>query len=100
MLNPRRTWLAAPGALLLVLAVSGAVLGATVLTTAGPTPEEVTDPLVVETSATWEDVDGNGIDDDCQDGTVTADADAALAAFAATDTDGDGTISVEEAAHS
>jgi hypothetical protein len=98
MLNPRRTWVAAPGALLLALAVSGAVLGATVLTT-GPTPEEVTDPLVVGTAATWEDVDGNGIDDDCQDGAATVDADAALAAFTAADTDGDGTISVDEAAH-
>ena len=100
MLNRPRTWLAAPGAILLVLAVSGAVLGATVLTAAGPTAEEVTDPLVVDTTATWEDLDGNGIDDDCQDGEVAVDADAALAAFTAADTDGDGTISVEEAAHS
>jgi hypothetical protein len=99
MLNRPRTWLAAPGALLLVLAVSGAVLGATVLVT-GPAAEEITDPPVVDTSATWEDVDGNGIDDDCQDGEATVDADAALAAFVAADTDGNGTISVEEAAHS
>ena len=49
MLNRPRTWLAAPGAILLVLAVSGAVLGASVLTVAGPAPEEVTDPLVVDT---------------------------------------------------
>jgi hypothetical protein len=97
MLNRPRTWLAAPGAMLLVLVVSGAVLGANVLTT-GPTPEEVTDPLVVDTTATWEDVDGNGIDDDCQE-LVEADPAAALAAFEAADTDGDGTLSVEEVAH-
>jgi hypothetical protein len=98
MLNRPRTWLAAPGAILLVLVVTGAVLGANVLTT-GPAPEEVTDPPVVDTTATWEDVDGNGIDDDCQDGTVEADADAALTAFTEADTDHDGSLSVEEVAH-
>ena len=98
MLNRPRTWLAAPGAILLVLAVSGAVLGANVLVT-GPTPEEATDPLVVDTTATWEDLDGNGIDDDCQDGTVVADPVAALAAFTAADTDANGTLSVAEVAH-
>ena len=99
MQNRPRTWLAAPGAILLVLAVSGAVLGASVLTVAGPAPEEVTDPLVADT-ATWEDIDGNGVDDDCQEGTVEADPAAVLTALAAIDADGDGTISVDEAAHS
>ena len=98
MLNRPRTWLAAPGAILLILVVTGAVLGASVLTT-GPAPEEVTDPPVAATIATWEDVDGNGIDDDCQDGTVEANADAALAAFTEADTNHDGTLSVEEVAH-
>jgi hypothetical protein len=97
MLNRPRTWLAAPGALLLVLALTGGALGANVLTT-GPAPEEVTDPLVVDTTASWEDLDGNGVDDDCQE-IVEADAEAALAAFDAADSDGDGTLSVEEVAH-
>jgi hypothetical protein len=97
MLNRPRTWLAAPGALLLVLVVTGAVLGANVLVT-GPAPEEATDPLVVDTTATWEDVDGNGIDDDCQE-LVEANPEAALAAFTAADTDGDGALSVAEVAH-
>ena len=92
-----RTWLAAPGAILLVLAVSGAVLGANVLVT-GPAPEEATDPLVIDTTASWEDVDGNGIDDDCQE-LVEANPEAALAAFTAADADGDGTLSVTEVAH-
>lgn len=95
----RTPWVAGAGALLLVLTLSGAVLGANTLVT-GPTPEEVTDPLVVDTTSTWEDVDGNGIDDDCQETAAVADAEAVLTALAGIDTDGDGTISVEEAAHS
>lgn len=96
----RSTWFAGSGAILLVLSLSGAVLGASVLTMAtGPTPETEFDPLVVDTSATFEDLDGNGVDDDCQDAAV-ADPAAAEAAEAAVDLDGDGTISVPEAAQS
>lgn len=96
----RTTWLAGSGALILVVALTGAALGATVLTTvAGPTPEAETDPLVVDTLVTFEDVDGDDIDDDC-DTEVVADPVAQAAAQAAVDADGDGTISVVEAAHS
>ncbi len=99
MLSRLRTpWVAGAGALLLVVALSGAALGANGLIITGPTPEVVTDPLEPDTTTTWEDVDGNGIDDDCQDGEVVANGDAALAAFTEADTNGDGTISVDEAA--
>jgi hypothetical protein len=79
-----------------VLALSGGVLGATLATDTEPAPE-LTDP--VDTTATFEDLDGDGIDDDCAD-SVVADPEAAAAAFAAADLDGDGQISVTEAARS
>jgi hypothetical protein len=99
----RTGWLAGSGALLLVLSLSGAVLGATVLTGAtGPQPlvTEEEPEAEVDTSLTFEDVDGNGVDDDCQDGEVVPDEEAAAAAEAAADLDGDGDISVSEAAQS
>jgi hypothetical protein len=97
----RTTWFAGSGALVLVLALSGAVLGANVLTGAsGPTPEEVFDPIAeVDTTGTFEDLDGDGVDDDC-DEEVLADPVAEASAEAAVDTDGDGEVSVSEAAHS
>src|SRR5215207_1663140 len=85
MVNRLRTgWLAGSGALVLVLAFSGAAMGA---------------PLVTETTATFEDVNGDGVDDDCQEAAVE-NTEAAAAAFAAADLNGDGEISVEEAAQS
>ena len=93
----RSTWFAIPGALLLILVLTGGALGATVLTATTVAPESETDP--VGTVATWEDADGNGIDDDCEEA-VEADAEAAAAADAAVDADGDGSVSVSEAAHS
>jgi hypothetical protein len=93
----RSSWLAVPGALLLILVLAGGALGATVLTATTLAPESETDPVV--TLATWEDTDGDGVDDDCDDA-VEADAEAAAAADAAVDADGDGTVSVPEAAHS
>ncbi len=95
----RPSWLALGGAAILTLVLSSVVLGADPLALAGPTPESETDPLVSATIGTWEDTDGNGIDDDCQE-TVEADPVAAAAADVAVDTDGDGTVSVTEAAHS
>ena len=97
----RTTWLAGSGALVLVLSISGAALGASLLA-AGPTPtaEEETDPIVVvDTSGTFEDVDGDSIDDDCDDA-VVADPVAEASAEAAVDLDGDGELSVSEAAQS
>ena len=97
MVNRLRTgWLAGSGGLLLVLALSGVVMGATLATDTDPATE-LTEP--VDTTATFEDLDGNGVDDDC-DETVVADPEAAAAAFAAADLDGDGEISVTEAAQS
>jgi outer membrane biosynthesis protein TonB len=90
----RTGWLAGTGALVLLLSLSGGVLGASLVTdtTAGT---EATEP--VDTTATFEDLDGNGIDDDC-DEAVVANPEAAAAAFQAADLDADGTISVSEAA--
>ncbi|HSK52100.1 MAG TPA: hypothetical protein VLA44_05040 [Clostridia bacterium] len=97
MVNRLRTgWMAGSGALVLVLALSGGVLGATLATDTEPAPE-LTEP--VDTTATFEDLDGDGIDDDCAE-SVVADPEAAAAAFAAADLDGDGQISVTEAARS
>src|SRR5215207_1028925 len=85
MVNRLRTgWLAGSGALVLVLAFSGAAMGA---------------PLVTETTAPFEDVNGDGVDADCQEAAVE-NTEAAAAAFAAADLNGDGEISVEEAAQS
>jgi hypothetical protein len=98
----KRPWtggLAGGGALVLVFALSGMVAAATVLTAlTAPAPE--TAPITADTTATFEDLDGNGVDDDCQDGTVEANPEAEASAAAAVDADGDGTVSVTEAAHS
>ena len=98
----RSSWLAGGGAVLLVMSVSGMAAAATLVS-------DSTDPLVApgdpavgatDTTLTFEDVDGNTIDDDCQDLAPVALPDVAAAAFAAADLDGDGTISTSEAAQS
>jgi hypothetical protein len=76
--------------LFLVLSMSGVAMGVT-------PPDAVPD---VDTTATFEDVDGNGIDDDCQDAVAVADPDAVTAEQATVDADADGVISTTEAAHS
>jgi hypothetical protein len=92
----RSIWLAGGGALALTVMLSGIVAAATVLTVVvAPAPAAP----VADTTATFEDLDGNGIDDDCQ-ATVSADPVAAASAETAADLDGDGTISVTEAARS
>ena len=79
MVNRLRTgWLAGSGALVLVLAFSGGVMGAT---------------LVTDTTATFEDIDGDGVDDDCQEAALE-NTEAATAAFEAADLNDDGEISV------
>ena len=92
------TGLAGPIAILLTFALSGVVAGATLVAdTVDPTVDA---PLAgLAGGDTFEDTDGNGVDDDCQEA-VVADPDAAAEAEAAVDADGDGTISVPEAAHS
>jgi hypothetical protein len=93
MLKRRSSWLGGGGALLLVLSLSGVAAGAT-------PPDAEPEPVLVDTTATFEDLDGNGVDDDCQEGEVTEDADAAAAELLTVDVDGNGVISTTEAAHS
>ena len=80
--------LAGAGAVLLVLSMTGLAAAATLV-----------DDTTPATLSTFEDVNGNGIDDDCETA-VTADAAAVTAAMAAVDVNADGVISVTEAAHS
>ena len=95
----RTTSFAGFGAILLALIVSGMVAAASILTAvAAPEPDQV-GPAVVDTTKTFEDADGNGVDDDCQDAVVAAPV-AAATAEAAVDANGDGTISESEAAQS
>jgi hypothetical protein len=94
----RATWLASAGAVALALMFTGLAAGAVVLKDSAPTTTTAEAPST-ETAATFEDINGNGIDDDCEDGEV-ADAAAVDAALKAIDADGDGVISVPEAAHS
>jgi len=95
----RTTSFAGFGAILLALIVSGMVAAASLLTAiAAPEPDPV-GPAVVDTTQTFEDANGNGIDDDCEDA-VVADEAAAATADAAADLNGDGTVSVSEAAQS
>jgi hypothetical protein len=95
----RTTSLAGSSALILVLVVSGVVAAASVLTTVAAPLADPDEPPVVDTTLTWEDLDGDGVDDDCDDA-VEANEDAALAANLAVDLNGDGTVSVSEAAQS
>ena len=94
----RSRLLAGGGGLALTLAMAGVVAAATVVTTLVSTPTDPAAP-VADTTATFEDLDGNGVDDDCQ-AEVVEDPVAAASAQAAIDENGDGTISVTEAAHS
>jgi hypothetical protein len=95
----RTTSFAGFGAILLVLIVSGMVAAASVLTAiAAPEPDPV-GPAAVDTTQTFEDANGNGVDDDCETGVVGNEA-AAAAADSAVDQNADGTISVSEAAQS
>jgi hypothetical protein len=97
----RSTWFAGAGAVLLVLVVSGAVAASSLLTAISVPTAETAPPteLVADTALTYEDLDGDGVDDDCQEA-VVPDAEAAAAALRSVDLDGDGTVSVSEAAQS
>lgn len=86
--NVRSKWLAGGGAVLLALSMTGLAAAATLVDDTTPT-----------TLATFEDLNGNGIDDDCETA-VTANPDAVTLAMAAVDTNADGVISTTEAAHS
>ena len=99
----RSRWLAGGGALLLVLSFSGIVAAHNLVTdSSAPAPAVVEPVTSVDATQTFEDVDGNGIDDQCQDATVplVPNLGAAAAALAAADLDGNGKISTSEAAQS
>ncbi len=81
------------------MSLSGVVAGASLLAATALTQDTTEPEVVVDTTATFEDTNGNGIDDDCEEA-VVADPTAEAAAEAAVDADADGVISVSEAAHS
>ena len=86
--------------MLLVLSLSGVVAAATILTAiVAPVVDPTVPAVVADTTNTFEDLDGNGIDDDCQTD-VVADPVAAASAEVAADLNGDGQLSVSEAAQS
>ena len=92
MTKRRSTWLGGSGALILILSLSGVAAGAT--------PPDAEPVVVVDTTASFEDIDGNGIDDDCQDVDAVLDEEAAAAEPLTVDVDANGVISTTEAAHS
>jgi hypothetical protein len=83
---------------LLILSISGIAAGAALVADTAETVVEPAVPLEADTTLTFEDVDGNGVDDDCQDAAAELNQAAVDAALLAADLDGDGTISVSEAA--
>jgi hypothetical protein len=94
----RTTSMASVGAVVLVLMFAGLAMGRVVLNDS--TPTVTTDaPVAPDTTATFDDINGNGIDDDCEENEV-ADPAAVAAELLAVDTNADGVISVTEAAHS
>jgi hypothetical protein len=96
----RSRWLAGGSAMLLILTLSGVVAAAALVSVVTAPPSPAVDlPVAADTTATFEDADGDGIDDDC-DQEVVPDATAAAAAEKAADLDGDGVISTSEAAQS
>ena len=98
----RSRWLAGGGAVLLVMSLSGMAAAATLVSDSTDPVVTPGDPAVgtTDTTRTFEDVDGNGVDDDCQDLAPVALPDVVAAAFAAVDLNGDGTISTSDAAQS
>jgi hypothetical protein len=94
----RKTSLASAGAVVLVLLFTGLAFGRVVLNDSGSTV--TADALAApDTTGIYNDSNGNGIDDDCEEN-VEANPDAVAAELKAVDTNADGVISVTEAAHS
>ena len=95
----RSTLFAWGGAMVLAVSATGLVAAASLVGDVAPTSDTTEQqPAATDTTLTFEDSNGDGSDDDCQDA-VTADQSAADVAVQAADTNGDGTISVSEAAH-
>jgi hypothetical protein len=92
MMKRRSTWLAGSGSLLLILSLSGLVSGAE--------PPATAPAVTIDTTATFEDLNGDGIDDDCTAAVEVLDQAAVDVEVATVDTNADGVISTTEAAHS
>jgi hypothetical protein len=90
----RSMGLASGGGLFLVLMLSGVVAAAGVLTAVDAPVLDPTEPVVVDTTATFEDTNANNIDDDCETDVVAVTPELVLAADEAVDLDHDGQISV------
>ena len=86
-------------ALAVTIALSGVALGVALVADTTPLDDQDA-PALIDTTATFEDVDGDGIDDDCQAEPAVADLEAEVSAASAVDLDEDGTISTSEAAKS
>ena len=95
----RSTWLAGGGAVLLALSLTGVVAAAALVSVIATPQADEAPPAEADTTLTFEDLDGDGIDDDCDDEVVEDEA-AATAAEEAADLDGNGVISTSEAAQS
>jgi hypothetical protein len=95
----RRTSLASAGAVVLVLLFAGLAFGRVVLHDSGTTVTADA-PAAPDTTGIYNDINGNGIDDDCEATPAEANPDAVAAELKAVDTNADGVISVTEAAHS
>ena len=94
----RSTSLASAGAVVLVLLFAGLAFGRVVLHDSA-TSVTADAPAAPDTTGIFNDGNGNGIDDDCEENEV-ANPDAVTAEMKAVDTNADGVISVTEAAHS
>ena len=66
-------------AFVLAVALSGTAVGVALVADTIPL-DDANAPAVIDTTATFEDLDGNGIDDDCQAEAAVDDAEAAAAA--------------------
>jgi hypothetical protein len=95
----RSTSLASAGAVVLVLLFAGLAFGRVVLHDSGTTVTADA-PAAPDTTGIYNDINGNGIDDDCEATPAEANPDAVAAELKAVDTNADGVISVTEAAHS
>jgi hypothetical protein len=95
----RKTSLASAGAVVLVLLFAGLAFGRVVINDSGTTITADA-PAAPDTTGIYNDINGNGIDDDCEATPAEANPEAVAAELLVVDTNDDGVISVTEAAHS